>query len=185
SERLTARAQQVIRAAAVAGRQVPDARLRAVAGLSEIELEEALREAVQHYILVPADGERYAFRHALLREAVYGDLLPGERVRLHGAYARLLAAEPPGRGIAAALAHHSMASHALPQALTASVTAAEEAARLGAPAEALEHLERALNLWHVVPAEERPEGVDELWLLRRASWFAGTSGDPERAVAFA
>jgi DNA-binding CsgD family transcriptional regulator/tetratricopeptide (TPR) repeat protein len=185
SERLTARAQQVIRAAAVAGRRVPDARLRAVAGLSETELEEALREAVQHHILVPGDGEVYAFRHALLREAVYGELLPGERVRLHAAYARLLAAEPPGRGTAAALAHHSMASHALPQALTASVTAAEEAARLGAPAEALEHLERALNLWHVVPAEERPDGVDELWLLRRASWFAGTSGDPERAVAFA
>ncbi len=35
--------------------------------------------------------DRYAFRHALLQEAVYGDLLPGERVRLHGTYARLFA----------------------------------------------------------------------------------------------
>ncbi|WP_325156287.1 ATP-binding protein, partial [Actinophytocola sp.] len=190
-EQLAADAQQVIRVASVAGRQVPHARLRAVAGLSDAALEEALREVVQHHILVPAQGgpsqvdAAYAFRHALLREAVYGDLLPGERVRLHAAYARLLATEPPGRGIAAALAHHSMASHALPRALAASVTAAEEAGRLGAPAEALEHLERALNVWHAVPPEERPEGITELDLLRRGSWWASTSGDPERSVAFA
>ncbi|HEU5474579.1 MAG TPA: AAA family ATPase [Actinophytocola sp.] len=185
TERLGPGAAQVVRVASVAGRRVPHPRLRAVAGLSDAELEEALREAVQHHILVPAAGEVYAFRHALLREAVYGDLLPGERVRLHAGYARLLAAEPDGRGVAAALAHHSRESHALPAALAASVTAAEEANRLGAPAEALEHVERALDLWHVVPAADRPAGTDELTLLRRASWFAGTSGDPERSVAFA
>ena len=83
--------------------------------LSETELEEALREAVQHHVLVATEDrgcEVYAFRHALLREAVYGDLLPGERVRLHAAYARELAGQHGQRGAAAALAHHSMESHA-------------------------------------------------------------------------
>jgi DNA-binding CsgD family transcriptional regulator/tetratricopeptide (TPR) repeat protein len=184
-ERLSPAGQKLIRVASVAGRRVAHSRLRAVAGLGELEVEEALREAVQHYILLAGDGEVYAFRHALLREAVYGDLLPGERVRLHAGYAQELAAEQGTRGAAAALAHHSMESHALPVALAASVRAAEEAGRLGAPAEALRHLERALDLWHVVPAADRPSDMDELALLRRASWFAGTSGDPERSVAFA
>ena len=183
-ERLSPAAQQVVRVASVAGRRVPHARLRAVAGLTDVELEEALRAAVQHYILVPCDKEVYTFRHALVREAVYGDLLPGERVRLHAAYARQFAALSGARGAAAALAHHSLESHALPQALAASVTAAEEAGKQGAPAEALEHLERALNLWQV-PERDRPAGVTEPDLLRLASWAAGTSGEPDRAVAFA
>ena len=38
---------------------------------------------VTHQLLVPDGTEGYVFRHALLREAVYADLLPGERTRLH------------------------------------------------------------------------------------------------------
>jgi DNA-binding CsgD family transcriptional regulator/tetratricopeptide (TPR) repeat protein len=184
-ERLSEAGQLVVRVASVAGREVPHARLRAVAGLADTELEEALREAVQHYILVPGDGEVYSFRHALLREAVYGDLLPGERVRLHAAYAGVLAAEQGNRGAAAELAHHSMESHAMPAALAASVVAAEEAERLGAPAESLRHLERALRLWDAVAERDRPSDVDELTLLRRAVWVAGMAGEPERGVAYA
>jgi DNA-binding CsgD family transcriptional regulator len=184
-ERLSPAGQQVVRVASVAGRRVPHARLRAVAHVDDAELEEALRGAVQHHILIPGAGEVYAFRHALVREAVYGDLLPGERVRLHAAYARQFAKEQGARGAAAALAHHSMESHALPQALSASVIAAEEAGKQGAPAEALEHFERALKLWNVVPEQDRPAGLTEPALLRMASWAAGTSGEPDRAVAFA
>lgn len=184
-ERLSEPTQLVLRVAAVAGRKVPHARLRAVAELADGELEDALREAVQHHALVVVgDWEAYSFRHALLREAVYGDLLPGERVRLHAAYAAQLVNEQGSRGAAAALAHHSMESHDLPRALAASIEAGKEAEELGAPAESLDHLERALKLWSAVPEADRPGGVSELTLLRRASWSAGTAGEPERAVAF-
>jgi DNA-binding CsgD family transcriptional regulator len=187
-ERLSEGAQRVIRVASVAGRRVPHATLFDVAELSETELEEALRETVQHHVLVAAQDrgeEVYAFRHALLREAAYGDLLPGERVRLHGAYARRLAGLRGQRGAAAALAHHSMESHQLPQALAASIEAAQEAKQSGAPTESLHHLERALKLWDAVPEADRPPGVDEATLLRKASHVAGSAGEPERAVAFA
>ena len=54
------------------------------------ELREGLREAVGAQIAVAhADGS-YGFRHALLREVVYDDLLPGERAEQHGAIARAL-----------------------------------------------------------------------------------------------
>lgn len=187
-ERLSEGAQRVIRVASVAGRRAPHVMLHEAADLSEAELEEALREAVQHHVLVATQDqgvEVYAFRHALLREAAYGDLLPGERVRLHAAYAAHLAGERGHRGIAAALAHHSMESHQLPQALAASIEAAQEARRSGAPIESLHHLERALKLWDAVAPADRPPDADEAALLRKASHVAGSAGEPERAVAFA
>ena len=90
-EQLSDTAQQVLRTAAVAGRRVEHDLLRDAVGLPEDELESALREAVGRQLLVSGDSDTYAFRHALAREAVYADLLPGERARLHGAFARLLA----------------------------------------------------------------------------------------------
>ncbi|WP_433263523.1 helix-turn-helix transcriptional regulator [Actinosynnema sp. CS-041913] len=184
-ERLSPAAQHVVRVASVGGRSVRHDLLREVAGTDDVALDGALREAVQHHVLLVNRNEVYTFRHALLREAVYGDLLPGERVRLHSAYAARIAAMPDHRGAAAALAHHSLESHDLACALRASVDAAHEAQAAGAPAEALRHLEQALKLWSAVPAAERPAGVTELRLLRRASWVAGTAGQPERAIAFA
>lgn len=187
-ERLSEAAQHVVRVASVSGRRVPHADVLAVSELPEPELEEALREAVQHHVLVAKQHQWmdvYAFRHALLREAVYGDLLPGERVRLHAAYARHLAGSVGQRGAAGALAHHSMESHQLPQALSASIAAAKEAHAAGAPAEALEHYELALKLWDAVAPADRPPGKDEVTLLRKASFMAGRSGEPERAVSFA
>jgi DNA-binding CsgD family transcriptional regulator len=183
-ERLSEPAQQVIRLASVAGRTVKHQTLREVGDLDDIQLEEALREAVQHHVFVTS-GEQvhYSFRHALLREAVYGDLLPGERVRLHAAYARYLMEHQDERGNAAALAYHSLESNSLANALSASVAASKEATQLGAPGEALRHLEQALQLWDSV--ESKPSGTNELTLLRKASWAAGTSGEPERAIAYA
>ncbi|KAA2258774.1 AAA family ATPase [Solihabitans fulvus] len=190
TERLSPVAQRVVRVASVWGRRLRHERLRAVAELDDTVLDEALREAVQLHVLQVEDGaDVYLFRHALVREAVYGDLLPGERVRLHASYARYLAGRlesgDSGRGTAAALAHHSMESNDLPQALSASVRAAAEADKLGAPAESLKHLEQALKLWDAVAPGSRPGDVTELMLLRRASWSAGTAGQPERAVAYA
>ncbi|MBB4964198.1 DNA-binding CsgD family transcriptional regulator [Saccharothrix violaceirubra] len=181
-ERLGPRSRQAVRVAAVNGRKVAHDLLRAVVGMDDFALDEALREAVQHHVLLVDREEVYTFRHALLREAVYEDLLPGERVRLHSQYAAAYR-DRPDRGSAAALAHHSYQSHDLSRALEASVRAAQEAQATGAPAEALRHLETALKLWHAVP--EPPEGLTERLLLRRASWAAGTAGHPERAIAFA
>ncbi|WP_436843763.1 hypothetical protein, partial [Streptomyces hundungensis] len=40
--------------------------------------------------LLVVSGDGYAFRHALIRQAVYEDLLPGERTRLHARHAKAL-----------------------------------------------------------------------------------------------
>ena len=99
-EQLSDGARAALRVAACAGASVPHRLLSATAGLPEPELEDALREAVTHHVLVRSGDDAYAFRHALLREAVYADVLPGERARLHAAIARALArrAGPGERG---------------------------------------------------------------------------------------
>ena len=92
-EQLSDAAQQVLRAAAVAGRKADDELVRAASGLAAADYEAAVREAVTHQLLVADGSEGYVFRHALLREAVYADLLPGERTRLHATMSSLLADE--------------------------------------------------------------------------------------------
>ncbi|MEU9173559.1 AAA family ATPase [Streptomyces sp. NPDC048420] len=184
-EQLSDTAQQVLRTAAVAGRRVEHDLLRDAVGLPEEELEAALREAIGRQVLVPGDGDTYAFRHALAREAVYADLLPGERARLHGAFARLLDGRGNRAESAAERAHHYRESHDLAPALAASLEAADHALRVGAPAEELRHLEAALDLWSAVEASARPtgEGVDRVRLMLRASAAAAHTGELHRAVS--
>ncbi|MEV1026307.1 AAA family ATPase [Streptomyces sp. NPDC050264] len=181
-EQLTETAQQVLRTAAVAGRRVGHELLRDAVQLPQDELESALREAVGRQLLLPGDDATYSFRHALTREAVYADLLPGERVRLHGVFARLLAGEDRPAESAAERAHHSRESHDLADALAASLEAADHAQRVRAPAEELRHLETALELWAVVDASARPEDRDTVTLTLRASAAAARAGEPHRAV---
>ena len=127
----------------------------------------------------------YAFRHALLREAIYADLLPGERTRLHARLAELLAderrlADVPGT--AAELAHHCLASHDIPGAFAASVPAAQEAERLAAPAEAHRHYDQALALWERVSEPEKLSGMAGASSRSASAISAADSGDIARAV---
>lgn len=178
-ERVSAAAQQVLRAAAVAGRRADDGLIRAASGLPDAEYEEAVREAVAHQLLVPDGTDGYRFRHALLREAVYGDLLPGELTRLHARLAALLTDVP---GAAAELAHHSLTSHDIPGALAASVRAGEEAERIGAPAEAHRHYDQAIELWDRVDEAGKLAGMARGKLGMRSALAAAASGDVPRAV---
>ncbi|MFJ1554551.1 helix-turn-helix transcriptional regulator [Streptomyces mirabilis] len=182
-EQLSDTAQQVLRTAAVAGRRVEHDLLRDAVQLPEEELESALREAVGRQLLVPGDDATYSFRHALAREAVYADLLPGERVRLHGAFAKLLAGRGHTAESAAERAHHSRESHDLADALTASLEAADHAQRVGAPAEELHHVEAALELWPAVDPGARPRKGDPVTLTLRASAAAAHAGETHRAVS--
>ena len=192
-ERLQPATQQLLRVASVIGAfRIEDTLLRTAAaegaGLSGPQAQAALRDAVAQQVLVPDEDDRFGFRHALLQEAMYEDLLPGERVRLHGTIARLLAERDtvPGRqaaGDAAEQARHALAAHDLPQALDASLRAARAAIERLAPAEALTQFERVLQLWTVVDGSARPAGTDVVSIGLAAADAAGDAGLRERAVA--
>ncbi len=163
-ERLSADAQRAARAIAV-GRALSEPLIAALTGIEPAPLAVALREALAERVLQGNDDGRFCFRHELLREAHYDDLLPGERSALHLALARALDAgdRPVGVGgldRAAAIARHYEAAGEQPAALRAAVTAALAARRVHAYGEAADLAERALELWPRVLGEADGGGAD-------------------------
>lgn len=203
-EALPPDAQQVVRLLAQGGSAVEYALLAAVGGLAEDDLIEALRAAVGANILQPTrDNDGYRFRHALVREAVVDDLLPGEVPRLNRRYAQALEADPSlvrGDERAARLASYWYNAHVPAKALPAVLAAAVEARRRYAYTEQLSLLERALELWEDAPPEilaaQRPIDYAEVYpscgdagaalsyldLLAEAVVAAYLSGRRERAL---
>ncbi len=105
-------AQQLLRCAAVIGRSADHRLLESTAGLAPFDLLAAAREAVaQHILLTDGDGLEYRFRHALVREAVVDDLLPGDRVALHTRVAETLANHPDWFDGGDAQLYAQLASH--------------------------------------------------------------------------
>ncbi len=185
-------AQSVIGVAAVAGRRVDHDLLAKVALMDEDDLIDGLRTAVGNQVLVtglPGDDRDsdYAFRHALFQEAAYDDLLPGERQRLHRAFAEALAERQPGNGAFAAghwaeLAYHWTAARDDRRAFEASIRAGDAAACAFAFADARRHDEHALELWSTIDGPAELAGIDRVALLDRAASAAWLAGDPRRAV---
>ena len=184
-ELLAEPAQQVLEVVSVAGAAVTDPLLAEVAGLPEAELLAGLREAVSaHVLLADAGDGTYGFRHALVKEAVYAELLPGERTRLHARFAAALAAtDSDDPGLAAELAWHWYAAHDLERALPAAVRAGLAAERAYAFAEAQRQFERALELWERCGEPAAEAGMDKAELLARAGEAAANAGAGDRAVA--
>src|SRR5215813_2720414 len=182
-------AEKLLQVAAVAGQRVDHHLLAEVAAQPPEHLVELLREAVAHHILVAEGGSgAYAFRHALVQEAIYEDLLPVQRPPLHAAYARVLAARIEGQRDAGTaelgrLAYHWYAAHDLGRALLASVQAGQAAEAAFALAEAVGHYERALELWEQAPEAAASSPLDRRALLQRAGQAASRSGADARAVA--
>jgi len=179
-------AYEVVRVAAVAGRRVGHELLAVVCARAPAELAADLRAATFHHVLVADSTGAYAFRHALLAQAAYAELLPGERVALHGAYAAALDAHPEwaasAAGVAGELAHHFAAAHQPARALRASVDAAGAATDTYALGEAHALYEQALALWAQVPDAAEWAGCDRAQLLERCADAAVLAGDSKRAV---
>jgi DNA-binding CsgD family transcriptional regulator len=183
-ERLDAEARRFTRVLATGGVEVPDPVLRAVFEGDESVLESAVRSAVDAQIVV-IRGDAYAFRHALMQEAVYAELLPTERTRLHTAYAVALEAVAPTARVLADIAHHWRAAHVPDRALAAAVAAQRAASGASAWSTAAEAGERALELWDAVADPETVSGTTRVKLLRRTSAALVSANRNDRALAFA
>lgn len=188
-EALSAEARRMLQIVAAGGRRVAAPLLWAVSPLPEHERTLALREAVANQVLVLEPPNHYAFRHALMREAVYDELLPRERVRLHLTYGEAIERQPDlagGRDAAAVhLAHHWHAADAPDRALVAAVRAGALAERGYGFAEARGHYERALELWDRVPDAEQRAGIERATLARRAAEASNLAGDHAPAAELA
>ena len=184
--RMDPQSRMVLRTAAAAGRDVSYGLLAAIVPLAERELQDALRSAVDQLLLVPdQDAGTFRFRHALLAEAVYRTLLPGEREEVHARLATTLREQPElaATGLVASdLAHHWAAAGRPGEALAESVRAARGAEALSGRAEASRHAEMALSLWSQVPDAEDVAGTSQVALVEWAAELANLTGNSTRAV---
>ena len=183
---LSEAAQSIVQLTAVAGNRVDHELLEAVADRPAAELDSALREAIDASVLV-ADETGYSFRHALLQEAVYDDLLPGQHARLHARFAAILEERPElitshgsNQTAASEIAHHWAAAHEVNKAFSWSIKAATSGQ--AAFHETLKMYERALELWDQVSEPERIAG-DRASVLEDAARAAADADETERALS--
>ncbi len=176
--------RQVVDAVAVVGGPADYRLLAAVTGMDGALLSQSVRPAIEAGTLVEDEHGRCRFGHMLTQEAVYDDTLAADRVALHRAVAEALTARPElaSGGAASAdaeVAAHWHAAHAPREAFGASLAAAQRAAAMAAPTEALHNYDRALGLWERVEHTDAPPRID---VLSAAAAAAGQAGDYRREV---
>jgi DNA-binding CsgD family transcriptional regulator len=181
-ERLTEQTQQVLRLISVGGARVDHELLATVFTGSADVLDTAAREAIGANVLV-VDEHSYAFRHALVREAVSTDLLPGERARFHTSFAEELEAHARESCIATEIAYHWYAAHNMTKAFPATLAAMAEALPTFAFGTAAQMGERALEMWDQLPDPAAVAGRSRSDLLAETADALRNTGDGERALA--
>ncbi len=182
-------ARSLLGIAAVGGRVVEHEMLVEVVGEHHETVGQDLRELVDAGLLVPTraldDDEAYGFRHALLQEAVYDEMLPTERRRLHQAWGETLtdhdAAAATGAAYQLQLAHHWREGRDA-RALSASIAAGDAAMEGFAYGIAASEYEAALLLWGVGSPAVGVD-TDHVALLERSSRAAYMAAEYRRAVA--
>ena len=177
----------VVRALAVAGREVDERLLGEVSGMPDPALRTSIRAAVDARVVVidPVAG-RLSLRHVLLAEVVLADLLASERRQLHEDLAAALTrrpelADPSPAGATAELARHWWAADRPVEAFTTALLAAEAARTVFAHGEAYQHLRRSLDLFDRVPTEARGPVVDRVGLILAAEESADLAGETRDA----
>ena len=194
----------LLQAAAVAGQECDASIVAEAAALSTDQQLDAFDRAEESRLLRRIGGlvrDRYAFTHGLVRDAIYGELLRGRRVRYHykiGLATERLHGESVDRYVNE-LAHHFYMGAAFAganKAVRYCIAAGGRALRLLAFEEAVGHLSRALEVAEkygdadqstlcdvlIALAEAQNRAGDEAQAnanFARAAWLARSIGDPD------
>jgi tetratricopeptide (TPR) repeat protein/transcriptional regulator with XRE-family HTH domain len=146
--RLSQPARAALEEASVLGQTFAFEELQAMSGRPEEDVEANLAEAANASVVRLAEGETYAFNHALTQLALYRELPPRRRKRLHLAAAGALAlqSQPNQEQRAAELAWHFLEGGETDRAIPYAVVAGDQAEVRFAHQEAEQHYRSALHL---------------------------------------
>jgi DNA-binding SARP family transcriptional activator/tetratricopeptide (TPR) repeat protein len=150
-DRLGGTTVEMLRAAAVIGREFDSGLLEQLVGLSEEQflsaLEEALGAGVLLEVRAPAAAPRYSFAHALIREALYEGMSTARRARIHRRVGEALeAASDPPLGMLALHFTRAAGPQDAERAISYARRAGERAVSVRSYEEAGEHYARALEV---------------------------------------
>lgn len=201
---LAKESRQLIHLAAAAGASVPAPVLEAACAAVGLDLVNAVAPLREQGVLTVergATGEWYSFRHPLLQEVVYSELVPAERSQLHHVLAfvlsRRFSAASSAGDLAIDVARHWWSAGEPGEAYPWLVRAAESAEAVFAFAEAHALFEKAIEASRFptggdagsrrpigfqaspAPAEQPPDTGP---LLERAAQAASLAGRPDRAL---
>jgi predicted ATPase/class 3 adenylate cyclase/Tfp pilus assembly protein PilF len=183
-DRLPPEMRRMLQKASVLGPSFSYGMLQDISGVDPEELNKRLRVLEARQFLVPArfsTEEGYAFRHALMQDAVYSTLLKRDRKKIHDEAAQLI--EQSTDWIAGertqALAYHYYQGSNPSQALPYLITAGKKALRSCAYETAIQHLGQASALLQKQPGDHGIESVQVQLALGQALKFVG-----ENASAF-
>jgi len=161
---------RIVEAAAVLGQRIPFDLLAEVTATSEDELIAALRDLVTRGVLVESGEDEFAFRHALVREAIADQMLGRQRRRLHeAALDALLSA---GGSDPAMVAHHARGAGRYEDMIAAARRGTALYLSIGSAYQALQLAEMGLD--------EVPDDTELLAGAARAAWLAGLLDDALR-----
>jgi hypothetical protein len=182
--RLEETTRAVLADASVIGRDFAEAAVTAVTGLAGEAIERQLADAERAGLLVPAGTGSWRFSHVLVREALYRDLEPGRRARVHLAVADTLEGSARREEYVAEITHHRLAALPTGDAALAAESARRAAARamtMLAFEDAAVLLESARRAVEALPPPRDERMLCELTLL--ASLARMRAGDVERGRA--
>lgn len=146
-ERLSDATRRVLQYAAVVGRQFELDVLIELTALDEPQLTQVVKELIQRRFFEEVSRDRFAFRHALLRHAIYENLLIRERQTLHQALLDIFEKLPSNQADLhlAELAYHAYQAQAWEAALRYGLRAGQHAIALHSPQAAIEHITHAVD----------------------------------------
>jgi DNA-binding CsgD family transcriptional regulator len=171
-------ARRALALAAVAGRRFDFALLQDLLQVEEDDLLAAIKELIAAQLVVEESADRFAFRHALTRQAIYADLLARERQNLHRRVAEAIERQPgTSDAHVADLALHYAEAGVWDKALEFGRRAGEHARAMHSPRAAVEHLTRAIRAADALALPVQPD------LYRSRGLAYETIGDFESARA--
>jgi class 3 adenylate cyclase/predicted ATPase len=148
--------REVAQLGAVLGREFAYEMLKALAAVEESTLQERLGQLVSAELLYQRGrppNARYIFKHALIQDAAYASLLKRTRQQYHQQTAQMLEAEFPETVEAEPelVAHHYTEAGLNGQAVGYWLQAGKRAAQRSANAEAINHLNRGIEVLMKLP----------------------------------
>ncbi|WP_433303420.1 AAA family ATPase [Actinoplanes sp. CA-030573] len=160
---------RVVEAAAVLGQRIPFDLLADVTGATEDGLIAVLRDLVARGVLVETGEDEFAFRHALVREAIADQMLARQRRRLHEAALEALLSKEADPAM---VAHHARGAGRYDDMIAAARRGAALYLSIGSAYQALQLAEMGLD--------EVPDDPDLLAAAARSAWLAGLLDDALR-----
>jgi ATP/maltotriose-dependent transcriptional regulator MalT len=148
TKQLSIPARRALTLAAVAGRRFDLTILQQIMHAGESELLALMKELVAAQLVLEETADQFAFRHPLTRQAVYSELLTGERRTLHRSIAETIEQRVLLSSILDAqlvdLAYHFFEGEVWSKAVEYGQRAGERTLHLYAPHAAVEHFTQVL-----------------------------------------